>query len=242
MTSEAPPTAERAALEGTLDDLELFEVLDLLARGSHTGTLYLSGEVSAAITVVDGEVSFATSDPNCSLREVLLARALIDEAGWHDAVHENQGDLGAALADRSGTAPGDLRAAVHEHILTTMHELSGLHAGRFRFVVGPRHSMGQGYAYPVERLHADMARRSEAWQTISEVVPSIHAVARLNDAAPPGETIVCVSATDWPVLVTLDGRRTLRDIADATGLAPFAICESVYRLVTAGLATIDAGD
>ena len=29
MTSEAPPTAERAALEGTLDDLELFEVLDV---------------------------------------------------------------------------------------------------------------------------------------------------------------------------------------------------------------------
>jgi hypothetical protein len=221
-----------------LDDLELFEVLDLLARGRHTGTLYLAGTVAAAITVVDGEVSFATSDPNCSLREVLLARSLIDEDGWHEAVHENHGDLGAALVEQSGAAPGDLRDVVHEHILTTVHELIDLRDGRFRFVLGSRHSMGPGYAYPVARLCEDVARRSDAWRVMGEVVPGSDSLVRLNEVAPMGETIVCVAASDWPIVVALDGHRSLRDIAAATGMATFAVCEAVYRLVTAGLATV----
>jgi hypothetical protein len=238
MTSEAPPAAERAVLEGTLDDLELFEVLDLLARGRHTGTLYLAGARSAAITLVDGEVSFATSDPKCSLREVLLARSVIDERGWNEAVHDHHGDLGAALVARSGADPTELRSVVHEHILETVHELADLHDGGFRFVLGSRHSMGPGYAYPIDQLHGGVAYRSEAWRSIRDVVPSTAAIACLNETAPPGETIVCIAATDWPVVAALDGQRSLRDVAESTGLATFTICQAVYRLVTAGLVTI----
>jgi hypothetical protein len=85
MTTEARTTAERAVLEGTLGDLALFDVLDLLARGRQTGTLYIAGTRPAAITVVDGEVSFATNDPSCSLREVLLGRSLVTEDDWEAA-------------------------------------------------------------------------------------------------------------------------------------------------------------
>jgi hypothetical protein len=196
------------------------------------------GAHPAAIAVVDGEVSFATNDPNCSLREVLLSRAVIDEDGWNEAIKAKDVDLGVALAAQSRASGGDLRAVVHEHILATVHELRDLDDGRFRFVLGARHSMGQDYAYPVGRLFDDVVTRCEAWRSIGDVVPGTDVVARLNDTAPPGEHIVCVAATDWPVLVALDGQRPLGELVAATGMAPFAICQAAHRLVIAGLATV----
>lgn len=242
MTSEAPSTADRAALEGTLEELALFEVLELLGRGRHTGTLYIAGAQPAAITIVDGEVSFATNDPSWSLREVLLARGVIDEDGWHEAVKARDVELGAALAAEAGANAVDVRAAVHEHILAVVHDLTESHDGRFRFVLGSRHTMGQGYAYPIDRLRADVTARRDAWRAIADVVPDPSVIVQLNARPPVGDTIVCVAATDWPVVVALDGRRSLDDLVAATGMAPFAICEAAHRLVLAGLASvIDAG-
>jgi hypothetical protein len=238
MTTEARSTAERAVLEGTLGDLALFDVLDLLARGRQTGTLYIAGPRAAVITVVDGEVSFATHDPSCSLREVLLGRSLVTEDDWDAAIKAKDAELGSALIAESGAQVGDLRDAVHEHIVATMYELTDLVDGRFRFVLGSRHSMGQGYAYPVSMLLGDVATRREAWRRISDLVPNTSVIAQLNDNAPEGHAIVCVAATDWPVIVALDGQRPLRELAGITRMASFAVCEAVHRLVTAGLATI----
>jgi hypothetical protein len=238
MTTEARPTAERAALEGTLDDLPLFELLELLDRTRQTGTLYIAGPRAAAITVVDGEVSFATNDPNYSLREVLLDRSLVSEADWETTVKARDPELGNALAAHSGARVGDLRDAVHEHILATVFDLTELVDGRFRFVLGSRHSMGQSYAYPVGQLRDNVALRREEWQSIADVVPHASVSAQLNATFPSGEVSVCIAAADWPVLVALDGQRPLRDLVGDTKMTSFAICRAVYRLVTAGLATV----
>ena len=241
MTTEARSTAERAVLEGTLGDLALFDVLDLLALGRQTGTLYIAGTRPAAITVVDGEVSFATNDPSCSLREVLLGRSLVSEGDWDAAIKAKDVELGSALIAVSGAQVGDLRDAVHEHIVATMFELTDLVDGRFRFVLGSRHSMGNGYAYPVSILRGDVATRREAWQTISDLVPNTSVIAQLNHTAPEGDAMVCVAAADWPVVVALDGQRPLRELAHTTRMTSFAICEAVHRLIAAGLATIVDG-
>lgn len=238
MTSEAPPDADRAALEGTLEELALFEVLELLGRGRHTGTLYIAGSRPAAITVVDGEVSFATNDPSWSLREVLISRSVVDDDGWHEAVQAKDVDLGAALSAGSASRAAEVRAVVHEHILSTVFDLSDVMDGRFRFVLGSRHSMGQGYAYPIDRLRADVVSRGDAWRAIADVVPDPSVIVQLHDRPPAGDTIVCVAATDWPLVVALDGRRALSDLIEPTGMASFAICEAAHRLVTAGLASV----
>lgn len=238
MTTEARPTAERAALEGTLDELALFELLELLDRTGQTGTLYIAGPRAAAITVVDGEVSFATSDPNYSLREVLLDRALVTEDDWDTAVKARDPELGNALAAHSGSQVGDLRDAVHDHILTTVFDLTELVDGRFRFVLGSRHSMGQGYAYEVAHLREDVGVRRDQWQSIADVVPHASVSARLNAVAPVGDEAVCIAAADWPVVAALDGERPLRDLVRDTNMTSFAICQAVHRLVSAGLATV----
>ena len=238
MTTEARPAAERAALEGTLGDLPLFELLELLASTRQTGTLYIAGTRPAAITVVDGEVSFATNDPSCSLREVLLAQSLVTEDSWDAAIKDKDSELGAALVSQSGAEVGELRDAVHEHILTTVYDLTDLVDGRFRFVLGSRHSMGQGYAYPMSLLGPDVDMRREQWRSIGDIIPNASVIAQLNDLAPKGQATVCVAASDWPVIVALDGQRSLRELVGTTRMTSFAICQAAHRLVTAGLASV----
>src|SRR2546430_14253186 len=104
MTTEARATAERAALEGTLGDLHLFELLELLATTHQTGTLYIAGTRAAAVTVVDGEVSFATDDPNRSLREILLGCSLVTEDNWDTAAEGKGAHLGPPAAEPAGPA------------------------------------------------------------------------------------------------------------------------------------------
>ena len=94
----------------------------------------------------------------------------------------------------------ELREAVHEHILETVYDLSDLVEGRFRFVLGSRHSMGQGYAYPVSVLRDDVAMRRDQWRSIGDIIPSTSVVAQLNEVAPVGHVTVCVAASDWPLV------------------------------------------
>ena len=238
MTTEARPTAERAALEGTLGDLALFEVLGLLACGHQTGTLYLAGSRPAAITW-----STARCRSRPTIRAVRCAKSCsaggssprttgTRRSGTRDT------ELGNALVAESGAQVGELRDAVHEHIVATVYDLTDLVDGRFRFVLGSRHSMGQGYAYPVSVLSGDVAARSEAWRSINDLVPHTAVIAQLNDTAPDGDTTVCIAAADWPVVVALDGQRPLRDLVGPTRMTSFAICEAVHRLITAGLVTV----
>jgi hypothetical protein len=240
MTTDVRGTAERPALEGTLHDLPLFEVLELLAVSRQTGTLYLAAAQSGALTLVDGEVSFATSDPSASLRDVLLQRRIVTGDDWDTATRHRDVELGRALVEFGGADDVELREAVHEHIVSTVFQLADLTEGRFRFVQGPRHSMGPGYAYPIELLRSAVEVRRDQWSAISDVVPSPQAVVRLVGDVPDGQSTVCVAASDWPIVVALDGARSIDDLVGPTHRSAFQVCQSVHRLVSAGLAAIVA--
>lgn len=230
---------ERPALEGTLAELPLFEVLELLSITKQTGTLYVAAQPPGAVTMAEGEVSFATNDPSASLREVLLQRRIVSEAGWEEATRRRELELGRALVDPGGADEVELREAVHEHIVSTVFALSALDDGRFRFVPGSRHSMGPGYSYPVELLRSAVEVRKDQWNAISDVVPSTRSIVRLVGEAPRGQATVCVAASDWPVVAALDGLRTIDDLVAPTRRSAFQICQAVHRLVSAGLAYVE---
>jgi hypothetical protein len=229
---------ERVALEGSFADLPLVELLPLLAGTKQTGTLYVSGQLDAAITMVDGELSFATNDPTCSLREVLINQGLITPAVWDAATSQRDSDLGPALVRTSGHSAAELRVAVHEHILSAVYELVTVEDGKFRFVPGPRYSMGDGYSLSVEALQEALDVRRGEWEAIADTVPNAHVVVVLNPSHRTTRANVCVTARDWPVVAAIDGTHAIIDLVGVANLPVFAICQAVHRLVAADLARI----
>ena len=69
------------------------------------------------------------------------------------------------------------------------------------------------------------------------MIPSTSVVVRLADQLPLSTELVTLSREEWPVLASIDGRRDVAAIINATGLSPFGVCGVLHRFVTSGIAT-----
>src|SRR5690606_21939961 len=88
---------ERPSLEGDLNDLRPMELLRLLGQTAQTGTLQVLADGPALLTIVDGAVSYATTDPTRTLRHLLTHEGLVDDERWTRATGDDDEDLGDAL-------------------------------------------------------------------------------------------------------------------------------------------------
>lgn len=77
--------------------------------------------------------------------------------------------------------------------------------------------------------------RQDAWAKIQEHVPSLSMVPRLvpNPASTGGE--ISLEADEWRVLTMVNGKNTVGQIAQRSGLGELRTCEIVARLLGSGL-------
>ena len=70
------------------------------------------------------------------------------------------------------------------------------------------------------------------------MIPSTSVVVRLADQLPQRTSLVTLSREEWPVLASIDGRRDVAAIINATGLSAFGVCGVLHRFVTLGIGRI----
>jgi hypothetical protein len=82
-------------------------------------------------------------------------------------------------------------------------------------------------------LLMEAARRLDEWKVLSRKIPGVDYVPVLlpRDAAEP----VTLSPLEWNVVIKIDGRKTIDELARTTELSSFEISKILYGLVTAGL-------
>jgi hypothetical protein len=234
VASSQRPTTERPSLEGTLGDLRPMELLRLLGSTRQTGTLQVLADGPVLLTFVDGAVSYATSDPQVTLHDVLQAEGLVAADVWDQATRGGTDDLGDALTG-AGVDGAAMVAVVRRVVLDTVVDLALAEKGRFRFATGRRHSLGDRYHYPIHQLSADVDIRLRQWETMRSAIPSFRAVPRLVAVLDDDRDVVTVSAADWRVLALIDGRRTLDELRGALATTRFGLGHSVANLVHAGV-------
>jgi hypothetical protein len=235
------PTTDRPALEGNLSDLRPIELLRLLHQTRQTGTLQVLAGGPVLLTLVDGAVSYATTDPNRTLRDVLDDEGVLDAAAWERAATGTSDDLGVALV-AAGMPESTVIEVLRRVVLDVVADLALAPQGRFRFVAGRRHSLGDRFHYPPAQLERDLEGRVAEWERIRAVLPSFDCGARLARALPPGQGDVQIIASDWRVMVAVDGAATLEDARASLGCTRFALARSLAALVRAGaLQLVDAG-
>lgn len=232
---------ERPSLEGDLDDLRPIELLRLLGRTAQTGTLQVLADGPALLTIVDGAVSYATTDPARTLRRVLSEAGIVDDDRWHAATTKDDLDFGDALV-AAGVDENALVACVRGAVLDVFTDISLAPRGRFRFVTGRRHALGPRFHYSPDELDRDLGNRLEGWDRVCSVVPDLSASARLTRTLPPGRTGVTIRAVDWRVLVAVDGARTLREARAALGTTRYALACCVADLVEMGVLELRSGE
>jgi len=227
-------TTRGPALEGTLDDLALGDLLELLAATRKSGTLEFFGRNPGVIAFHEGDVTAAVSDMGPTLQQVFIGSGLTDAAGWEEALARTE--QGIPLTDSvidAGAEPERVQAVLYEQTVAAVFELLLPSDDRFVFTADEPHEIGHRFRFPVTPLLAEAARRIDAWRVIAEAIPSTALVMRLTRTLPGPQ--VTITADEWHVLSRVDGRATIADIIRTLGMSAFAVCGVLHRLREAGV-------
>jgi Domain of unknown function (DUF4388) len=77
--------------------------------------------------------------------------------------------------------------------------------------------------------------RQDAWARIQQEVPSLGIVPRLVPNPSTGTTEINLEAEEWRVLTMVNGKNTVAQIAQRSGLGEFRTCEIIAQLLASGL-------
>lgn len=115
-----------------------------------------------------------------------------------------------------------------------LYALFALQSGSFVFEEGvdlpPREITASN-----EVLIMEGVRRVDEWGTFLEKAPALNAVVGL--VAVPDERLqeIRLEPEEWRVLTLVDGRNTVAEIAERSGLGEIRTCQVIARLIEAGL-------
>jgi hypothetical protein len=165
------------SLEGTIHDLGLQEIGQLLALGRKSGVLAVRSTLRgtrAWLRFVDG--------------------ALVD-AGDGEAPPDAAPTAAAAAGDRAG---------VEEAVLEVLAWREGSFA--FRPAAG-RGGGASRVRIPADAMLVESARREDVWRRIRDRVTSLRAVPAFADVEPRALPLLHLTPAEWEVLTRIDGER-----------------------------------
>lgn len=199
------------SLEGTIRDLGLQEIGQLLSLGRKSGVLAVRSTLRGArawLRFVDG--------------------ALVD-AGNGDPLPEGQA---------TGDAESGDRAAVEENVLEVLAWRDGTFAFT---PAAQRGAGASRVRIPTDAMLVESARRDDVWTRVRDRVPSSRAVPSFVDVEPKSLPLLHLVPTEWEVLTRVDGERDLRTLAGLLGRDVMEVAEIVHGLVGTGLLTVRDG-
>lgn len=77
--------------------------------------------------------------------------------------------------------------------------------------------------------------RQDAWASIQEHIPTLSIVPRLVPNPTTGTSEINLEAEEWRVLTMVNGKNTVAQIAQRSGLGEFRTCEIIVQLLQSGL-------
>jgi hypothetical protein len=223
----------RAALTGSLRELPLNELLQLLGASRHQGVIEFTGAAGGLVVLEDGDITLALADDGPTLAEVVIGSGLTGAEGWERAhLASMRGEsLADALVD-VGVDPDELELVLRDQTIGALFEFVLPSDTRFAFLEGATHPLGGRFRFAATDLLAEANERVHVWKVIAESIPSTAMVMRL--APELGRAAITIDADDWRVLALVDGRTTIADLIRALGMSAFAVCVVLHRLVQEG--------
>ena len=223
----------RAALTGSLRELPLSDLLQLLGAARHHGVIEFTGAAGGLVVLDEGDITLALADDGPTLAEVVIGSGLTTAQGWEQAhVASMRGESLADALVNGGADPGELQLILRDQTIGALFEFVLPSDTEFAFLEGATHPLGGRFRFSAADLLAEANERVHVWKVIAESIPSTAMVMRL--APELGRAQITIAADDWRVLAQVDGRTTIADLIRALGMSAFAVCVVLHRLVQAG--------
>lgn len=86
-----------------------------------------------------------------------------------------------------------------------------------------------------ESLLVEGARVITEWDNIASVIKSLSMVVDLAPSPPEGVSEIKFSKDEWKIMRTVDGKKTIKEIAEELKIADFEVSKIIYGLISSGL-------
>jgi Domain of unknown function (DUF4388) len=231
-------------LQGSLQEFSLPNVLNLVKMSAKTGVLSLRRKGDHGLLYFrDGHVYYATLEPQIvPLGERLVRAGHISPEQLAEALAEQRDAaegirIGGILVAKGFLQRGTLVEAVADQIEEAAFSLLTWTEGEFEFRGGgPAADEDIIVELSVDGVIMDGVRRLDEWDLIINSLGSLQHVPRLAwDEEVVSRGGVQLSAEDWRVVSSVDGRRDIGSIIRECGLNRFAAAKVLYRLANTGL-------
>ncbi len=243
------------AIEGSLADVSLADICQLLALGRKTGCLTMTDTSNFGyIFFENGKVIYASmlNRPD-RLGELLVKNEAVTREELSSAM-EQQGKsegkrLGEILVELGSLAQEDLEKYISVQIEEAVYRLFTWVQGSFHFK--PDEMPEEGFflvSINPDALLMEGARRVDEWSLIEKRIPSMDLVFTLK-RDPLADEDVELTDAQRRVIPLMDGERSVDDLVEESGLVEFDTAKALYGLILAGFAASvgrkargDAGD
>jgi len=138
----------------------------------------------------------------------------------------------------AGETGADLEAALRSQIEAAVFDLLRWDEGSFKWESGSTFEPEADLTLSIEDLVAEASRRLEELAEISTKISSETAILALAASPPEGAAEINITPEEWRVLVLVDGRRPVTEIARLAGLDTFSVMRVLYGLCDHGLIAV----
>lgn len=230
------------AIEGSLEDVSLADICQLLAMGRKTGCLSITDRSRFGYVYFDdGRITYASvlNRPD-RLGELLVRNGVISRENLAKAMELQASQpgkrLGQILVDAGVLTHDDLRRFITIQIEEAVYHLFSWSQGSFHFDPDQQPEEDQlGVSIHAESLLLEGARRVDEWGLIEKKIPSMDLIFAV-ERDPREEEGVELTKEQLKILPFLDGSRTVEQLMEESGLVEFDVAKALYGLVQAGYA------
>lgn len=231
------------ALEGTLQDFALVDILQLIGMQRKTGSLTLSRkDETITVLVQDGMVIWAAPADDqfeANLGRILVARGLITRTRWEEAWQLRKGQrLIPFLFEGQWISRPDLERLLERQVLEALYRALRWRDGRYTFVAQEHVDMSRGQISPAgtETILLEAVRQIDEWPLIEKRLPSLDLVVQRTSRPLYQEK---VSSEGLAVLERVDGQRTAREIAELCDFGEFDAYKGIADLLGVGVLQLE---
>lgn len=232
-------------MRGDLSETPAPEVCRSLAAARADGVLDVEGPDGRGTVVWrEGRIVAATSPtPRARLGDRLVGAGLLDEQQLADVLRRQARDqderrLGAILVADGLIAHETIRRFAHEQVLDALFDVLSWRYGAYRLEPW---QLGEVPEVPleltVEQVLVEVARRQREWSELAQVIPDLSAVPSFRASA---RSDAWLEPDEFAVLASIDGHRSVSELADDLGYGRFETARIVYGLHLLGVVDVAA--
>ena len=88
---------------------------------------------------------------------------------------------------------------------------------------------------PIPNLLLEIARKIDEWKVIEKIIPSLDAIFEIEPNPDTDVEEIELNKNEWKVLSRIDGKKSIKEIADSLKIDAFETAKIFYGLATSGL-------